>query len=550
MEIKRKALIVEDEAVWIETVKKALISGGFEVKTAASYPDAEDILKSEFFHIALVDLKLSNPEGNTFGVDVLEYIKKEYPDCHCLIYTQHAGELEYAATVIECLSVPNIIACGCYKKDEHTDLNDIKSDFIEPTWDNFIKINHEIEIIPEGFDLNRMLIKQFGKKNPKIVVESLLSIIGKLFYGDNKIEKVILSPFKQGFSRSILFMASVKSNLLKGRPGKQVIIKFGEIKIIKQESINYDKCVQWFLTLNQSVQKLSYKELNGYAAILYTFAGDSPKNILTFAEGIKEKDENKDEIIRDSVLNMFNPKRRDWYHHSVIEKGRHIRTYYLESVLHKTPAELTKEFETKILKSKNANIDIKDNKKSIFFKDFNTKIPNPYLFCNSHPFMDDFSTCIIHGDLNTNNIIIDSNGQWYLIDYAHTGRGHVFLDFINLELNIRHNLFWENGIPFTLKEMHNFEKSIIDKFEVDERNIPSANMDDDRKYYLEKARHLILLIRQRASENFKDEPKRLYNLGLFYMALEMTTKRMEGGVNEKRHFIMLAGLLTNYLDKK
>lgn len=549
MKIKRKVLVVEDKDVWMEPVKEALINGGFEVKTAASYPDAEDLLKNEFFHIALVDLVLGKPEGNTFGVEVLEYIREYYPDCHCLIYTQHAGESGYAETVIECLSVPNIIARGCYRKDKHCDLNDIKSEFFEPTWDNFIKINHKIEIIPEGFDLNRMLIKQFGKKNPKMVVESLLSIIGKLFYGDNEIEKVILSPFKQGFSKSILFKASVQSNLLKKRPGKQVIIKFGEKKIIKQESINYDKCVQWFLTLNQSVQKLSYKELNGYAAILYTFAGDSPKNILTFAEGIKEKDENKDEIIRRSISNMFNPERRDWYHPDVIEKELPIRSYYLESVLDKNPADLTKIFIDKILKSKNANIEVKDKNKSLYFDDFNIKIPDPYLFSKSHPFMEDFSTCIIHGDLNTNNIIVDSKGKWYLIDYAHTGRGHVFLDFINLELNIRHNLFWENDIPFNLKEILNFEKSIINKFEVDEGNMPSADMED-KKYYLEKAKHLILLIRQRASDNFKDEPKRLYNLGLFYMALEMTTKRMEGGVDEIRHFIMLAGLLTNYLDKK
>jgi hypothetical protein len=93
------------------------------------------------------------------------------------------------------------------------------------------------------------------------------------------------------------------------------------------------------------------------------------------------------------------------------------------------------------------------------------------------------------------------------------------------------------------------EVKVINKFEVDEGNMPSADMED-KKYYLEKAKHLILLIRQMASDNFKDEPKRLYNLGLFYMALEMTTKRMEGGFDEKRHFIMLAGLLTNYLDKK
>jgi CheY-like chemotaxis protein/thiamine kinase-like enzyme len=547
MKIKRKVLVVEDKDVWMEPVKEALINGGFEVKSAASYPDAEDLLKNEFFHIALVDLELGEPEGNTYGVEVLEYIKEYYPDCHCLIYTQHAFDREYTETVINCLSVPNIIARGCYMKNVRYDLDDVKSEFFEPTWDNFIKINHEIEIIPEGFDLDGMLIEQFGKKNLKMVKESLLSIIGKLFYGDNEIEKVILNPFKQGYSKSILFKASVKSNLLKERPGKQVIIKFGEKKIIKQESINYDKCVQWFLTLNQSVQKLSYKELNDYAAILYTFAGDSPKNILTFAEGIKEKDENKDEIIRRSISNMFNPERRDWYHPDVIEKERSIRKYYLESVLHKTPADLTKIFIDEILKSKNANIEFKDKDKSLYFD--NIKIPDPYLFSNSQPFMEDFSTCIIHGDLNTNNIIIDSKGKWYLIDYAHTGRGHVFLDFINLELNIRHNLFWENGILFTLKEMHNFEKSIIDKFGVDEGNMPSADMEN-KKYYLEKAKHLILLIRRMASDNFKDEPKRLYNLGLFYMALEMTTKRMEGGVNEKKHFIMLAGLLTKYLDKK
>jgi CheY-like chemotaxis protein len=545
MQIKRRALVAEDSPGWIELAEITLAGMGFEVKTATDYNSAIALLKKELFHIALVDLELGLPVNNYFGMDILKDIDRNYPDCYRLIYTIHAQDKP--DKVINCLSVPNPIAHGCFMKETQTRITDL-TDFINKMWDKFAKINYKIEIIPEGFNLEEILRKKFKKEEPEIIRDSFLSVMGKLFYGNSGVEKIILTLFKEGFSNTILFKTTVQSSLLKNRPGKQVIIKFGSKDIILKESSNYDKFVQWYLTLNQSIQKLSYEELNNYAALLYTFAGDSPSNIQTFADYVKGKDENKDQVINNCISAMFNPERRDWYSPTVVERSEVIRDYYIDSVLHRPPSKLSNIFHTEILKARKANIGLRDDSKKLHFTDYNLTVLNPYHFCQANPFLDQYTTCIIHGDFNGDNIIIDSNKNWYLIDYAHTGRGHVFQDFINLELSIRHIIFWDSGISFSLKEIFDFEKSIINVFDPYQEKEISIEKED-KHYYLKKAKYLIWLIRSLAAANFPTEPNKLYLVGLFYMTLDWTAFHVKGGIEEKKHFIILAGLLSEYFEK-
>ena len=49
-------------------------------------------------------------------------------------------------------------------------------------------------------------------------------------------------------------------------------------------------------------------------------------------------------------------------------------------------------------------------------------------------------TCYTHGDLHSQNILLDDNGQAWLIDFYRTGAGHILRDLIELETDIKFNL--------------------------------------------------------------------------------------------------------------
>lgn len=61
--------------------------------------------------------------------------------------------------------------------------------------------------------------------------------------------------------------------------------------------------------------------------------------------------------------------------------------------------------------------------------------PHGVLFAadRNHP----YHSCILHGDLNTDNIVVGQDLT--LIDFQRTGRGHVYEDLVALESSIRIN---------------------------------------------------------------------------------------------------------------
>jgi DNA-binding NarL/FixJ family response regulator len=561
VKVQRKALIVEDEVGYSESAEKLLKEANYYVKIAKDADTAIDYLNKELFHVALVDIQLFGPDNNIFGIKkVLPKIHSSFPDCYRLIYTSHATDKH--VEIIQSLSLPNRIAHGCYMKDTER-LSSIPI-FVNSIWDTYIKINDNLDIKPNGFELKELLKKIIAKNKNldadlNILVDSFLSVIGRLFYADNNIEELIIEPFKEGFSKTILLKVIAKSSLLKSRPGKQVVIKFGLKEEISKESSNFDKYVQWYLTQNQTIQKIAFQSFNNYAAMLFTFAGDSPQNIFTFADYIKDIPDIKkkhstvdyDGVAKTCITNMFNPDihKQEWYHPDVIEKDRNkfISDYYLYEILHQTPSKLNSEFfEKQMLQSTKSFMTLRKNKTKIYYSDLNEEITNPLEYCCQKKFVDEYNTCIIHGDLNSHNIIVRPDGNWYLLDYAHTGRGHVFQDFINLELSIRDTIFWNNNIPFTMKEILNFEKSIINVFDYSAKDNNENEKLDIKMKFVKKAEELIRQIRHYAILNFPQEEKKLYLVGLFYLTLDWIAFHVK--IEQKRHFLILAGLLADELD--
>lgn len=81
--MKRRILLVDDEAVILLTLKAILEMNGFEVETASSVHDARQKLDEATFHMVITDMRM---ETETAGYDViLAAKKKSYNPATCIL---------------------------------------------------------------------------------------------------------------------------------------------------------------------------------------------------------------------------------------------------------------------------------------------------------------------------------------------------------------------------------------------------------------------------------------------------------------------------------
>lgn len=86
MENKR-ALVVDDERLVLKIISDILTKEGYQVTTAFNCDKALDLLKENFFHVVLTDIRM--PEKN--GIDLLEGIRMLNPDLPVILMTGFAS---------------------------------------------------------------------------------------------------------------------------------------------------------------------------------------------------------------------------------------------------------------------------------------------------------------------------------------------------------------------------------------------------------------------------------------------------------------------------
>jgi CheY-like chemotaxis protein len=91
-----KVLVVDDEAVVVNSIRKILSRKGFAVEEAFSCKEALNRIFAQNYDLVLLDLKMS--DGN--GMDVLQRIKAKRPGLRVVIVTGY-GSIETAAEAIQ-----------------------------------------------------------------------------------------------------------------------------------------------------------------------------------------------------------------------------------------------------------------------------------------------------------------------------------------------------------------------------------------------------------------------------------------------------------------
>jgi hypothetical protein len=366
-----------------------------------------------------------------------------------------------------------------------------------------------------------------------------------------------------GFSGTSLF--KVTPHVLIGSSQKAAVLKFGPKEEINRESANYDRFVEWFLTVDQTVRKIGYAEANRFAGILYSYPRDVSGGFMSYADYIRTHPLEK---CKDILKRMLNVDNQHWWAIDgttyVDASEANFQDYYVHKVLHAGLYELAEVHFDK-LKREVANIERRLNSvvwelgdNTITFPGLNLSIPNPIGFpARADNARYEVRLTIIHGDLHAHNILIDEQDRYFLIDFFYTSIGDIYRDFIELELSIRYDMFCSRTLPEGkrcvssdsnsinldgLKKLIRLEKELL-KGLVDGSEIKDPLVRDNED--LRKAFELIMSIREFAKENAPDH-MHIYWRGFVMSALKAI--KYFYPLDVKIYRLILAGLYIQQID--
>lgn len=81
-----RILVVEDEMIILEMLERLLTRAGFEVEVAETGDHAYELLQTYRYDVVLTDIMMP---GALSGIDLLAYIKQEFPETSVIMYTAH-----------------------------------------------------------------------------------------------------------------------------------------------------------------------------------------------------------------------------------------------------------------------------------------------------------------------------------------------------------------------------------------------------------------------------------------------------------------------------
>ena len=86
-----KVLVVDDLPDWRVTLSGLLIDQGYDVQVASSLDDAMELLESESFRVAILDVRLDETdEDNRDGLFLMRRIKERWSSVDVIILTGYA----------------------------------------------------------------------------------------------------------------------------------------------------------------------------------------------------------------------------------------------------------------------------------------------------------------------------------------------------------------------------------------------------------------------------------------------------------------------------
>lgn len=534
-----KILIVEDNVNWQKSLRDLLQQEGFWVDVVSTYDEAVRNLSEGIYHLAIFDIRLIEEDLlNTQGMDLLRDLipQKSINSLGIIILSAYGTKSQMRE------------AFGQYNVDDFIDKNDFnKAEFINEIrfiFSNKVRINLNLSIEWMSGDAEQATSNlrffdntSIKKKSPvfqKLIADELNDLLMRLFHTS---ESVLLKPLKGGQSASQVLWAKAFNHERGGTAS--FIVKFGDIKSIEIERENFEKYIVPYLEGGRHTSIVDVRYNQRLGSIIYKLLGTSDENLASFGDFYSNSSPLE---IQKLLENLFEETCYSWYKNAGVEHPLNLTQHYLKRI------NITRE---KLESHLNGLKVSKTGEGKFIFKTPEEEflLSNPLEHFVEKDITLPTYECIIHGDLNPGNILVDKSKKAWLIDFGNTEVGHILRDFVVLDSVIRFELLTSEHA--TLRERINLE-SILCK--IDNFN-QLSNLKDSfqtENEYLSKTFSTIVYLRSLACQILPNKKSDFseYQLSLLFYALSSIrfTSTME--IVQRQHALLSACLLGEHLKQR
>lgn len=421
-----QASALEDYLPQFERIFNA---AGYPVRMRAIVPassgatkDQADILEKEYFDVVISDVSMGGPSGNVDGLYALHSIKQSNPDLFCIAYSGKS---------ISFNRYSNLLQFDLFLDKEKL-FTPMYMEVVSKLLRERIRVNIHAYVLDEC----RRTLPDFTEEE----FNHLNRIVRKITYTglstdeSLRISMVNLLKITAGFSGAqALYMQATTTG---GLDCLQAVLKLGRrcdepiVAAIRHEAENYRQLVRWHLPYDWRPELLAESHGGPLSAICYAFVSSRDEPFISLSEMIRRRDP---DAVSKAIESIFHPRFQRWYHpNNVRQEHSSLNEFYINKCFDVDSTEQTRMF----LDTMAAAYEVSQDGIRL---DATTRCPLPNLALPGRTTRN-YLSCLIHGDLNANNVFVAPSRrsrEAKFIDFAQTGRGHVFFDFIVFEVSVR-----------------------------------------------------------------------------------------------------------------
>jgi len=546
--MKKKILFMDNSSTFLDVHARLLEQKGYDVLRALTLESAEAKLQAEYIHLAILDIRMEDEDDDQDISGLWLARQAEYQSIPKLIltaHTKHSDSYKYVRDALEPSLNGRAPAVGFVGKTEGPDA---LLQAVERAFSQHVRIHWNLAIRWQGATsllyLANLLEPTLANSTQVAArVDELEGLLRKLFYSSRQI--VIGRLLVQRAEKLIFEIYAYDSDGTE----EQFVIACGYRDQIREENTNYTLFVRkWGGPVN-TIQRDTV-ETSHFAATLYQLISGNLDEIIDLRAFYARRRTDEILVAVDYLFTSLIP----WYNKNrFYAEAKSLNASYCDwlglSIETLAPCKLEQQMEMLCKATWSAGLsrfDYAPNKLTFHEADGSfVSYPNPVAHLYQEEIIDESSTLcsVTHGRLDASSILVDPDGQTWLVDFAKTGQGPLLRDFVTLEMAVRLDLLDTSDLP----ARHKFEKQLI---------VASKLMDAFAAGHLpvefDKPLRMVEHIRQRAAA-VAGPDLTPYLLGLFFCALarimtfDPTIRYTKRELVPFAHSLLLAAMLSEKL---
>ena len=523
-ESPRRILVVDNDPDVLNSVEFNLDMAGYEALTANSREAAIELLGREIVHLAIVDIRLEREDqpDDLSGFDVARKLPNY--NIPCVIFTAYEDKESIRQALGEVGAKAILDKSG---SDAASQLIDI----VDELFSSEVKVNLNLEIEGDLAPVGVAAQIQVPGSD-QATADDVRQVLQTLFHDALGIHITpLLAPepaptFTQ--AGSVLVRAQPRFENARGAP---LAVKFSDRDEIMREADNY-RLIKPFLggqRLAVLDREAHSRQIGGLAYSLIG-AGDW-ETIRTFGQVFLE---DNTEQVNDLLERFFSQTFGALFADARRETINLTATY--TQGLRLTPEKL--QTAAKALKLDTLT------QAQLRFHGLPDSFKNPIAWAlpegRFRKFQKVSQKCLCHGDLHSQNILVDAAGHFWLIDFGRVAESHALRDFAELETDIKFNLLSTTD----LSDLLPFERALLAPAKFKKAPKEDMSFDDNR---LNHAYQVILALRRIASDllDLEDDMCEYYQALFLHTLNIMRLHHIRA--EKKEHALLSASLICQRL---